>query len=118
MSPGVVTSWSDSMRQVVSSGVSQLWLLKQTTFHRIRRYTANGFEGQGTSCYFEGRRPGIQTALLLLSLLRPLFFDLLKNVSCLIDLIFRVHDLWISSIFCFCFIPLPWMKVSLSRKGK
>ncbi|XP_016896054.1 SUN domain-containing protein 1 isoform X3 [Cynoglossus semilaevis] len=48
---GVVTSWSDSMRQVVSSGVSQLWLLKQTTFHRIRRYTANGFEGQAHSSF-------------------------------------------------------------------
>nr|XP_020475536.1 SUN domain-containing protein 1-like isoform X2 [Monopterus albus]XP_020475537.1 SUN domain-containing protein 1-like isoform X2 [Monopterus albus]XP_020475538.1 SUN domain-containing protein 1-like isoform X2 [Monopterus albus] len=44
---GVLVWISDSMRQVVSSSLSQLWLFKQTTLHRMVGYRANGYEGQG-----------------------------------------------------------------------
>ncbi|XP_032394399.1 SUN domain-containing protein 1 isoform X1 [Etheostoma spectabile] len=48
---GVLGSFSDSMRQGVSSSLSQLWLLKQTTLHRMMGYRANGYEGQAHSSF-------------------------------------------------------------------
>ncbi|KAE8283188.1 SUN domain-containing protein 1 Protein unc-84-like protein A Sad1/unc-84 protein-like 1 [Larimichthys crocea] len=54
MSPpgkGVLLSFSDSMRRAVSSSLSQLWLFKQTTLHRVMGYQANGYDGQETSRY-------------------------------------------------------------------
>ncbi|XP_023279018.1 SUN domain-containing protein 1 [Seriola lalandi dorsalis] len=48
---GVVASMSDSMRQAVSSSLSQLWLLKQTTLHRMMGYRANGYEGEAHSSF-------------------------------------------------------------------
>ncbi|XP_019108853.2 SUN domain-containing protein 1 isoform X1 [Larimichthys crocea] len=48
---GVLLSFSDSMRRAVSSSLSQLWLFKQTTLHRVMGYQANGYEGQETSRY-------------------------------------------------------------------
>uniref|UniRef100_A0AAX7VV74 SUN domain-containing protein n=1 Tax=Astatotilapia calliptera TaxID=8154 RepID=A0AAX7VV74_ASTCA len=44
---GALTSFSDSVRQATSSSLSQLWLLKQTTLHRMMGHGANGYEGQG-----------------------------------------------------------------------
>ncbi|XP_029014222.1 SUN domain-containing protein 1-like isoform X3 [Betta splendens] len=46
---GVLTSFSDYMRQAVSSSLSQLWLFKQSTLHRMMGHRANGYEEQGTS---------------------------------------------------------------------
>lgn len=48
---GVLASFSDSMRQAVSSSLSQLWLFKQTTLHRMMGYRANGYEGQAHSSF-------------------------------------------------------------------
>ncbi|XP_044037106.1 SUN domain-containing protein 1 isoform X2 [Siniperca chuatsi] len=48
---GVLVSFSDSMRQAVSSSLSQLWLFKQTTLHRVMGYRANGYEGQAHSSF-------------------------------------------------------------------
>ncbi|XP_070778706.1 SUN domain-containing protein 1 [Enoplosus armatus] len=48
---GVLASFSDSMRQAVSSSLSQLWLFKQTTLHRVMGYRANGYEGQAHSSF-------------------------------------------------------------------
>ncbi|XP_044186169.1 SUN domain-containing protein 1 isoform X1 [Thunnus albacares] len=48
---GVLVSFSDSVRQAVSSGLSQLWLFKQTTLHRMMGYRANGYEGQAHSSF-------------------------------------------------------------------
>ncbi|XP_029363437.1 SUN domain-containing protein 1 isoform X2 [Echeneis naucrates] len=48
---GFLTSMSDSMRQAVSSSLSQLWLLKQTTLHRMMGYRANGYEGEAHSSF-------------------------------------------------------------------
>ncbi|KAM3863894.1 SUN domain-containing protein 1 [Diretmus argenteus] len=42
---GVLMTFSDSVRQAVSSSVSRLWLFKQTTLHRMMGYRANGYEG-------------------------------------------------------------------------
>ncbi|XP_074553601.1 SUN domain-containing protein 1 isoform X2 [Halichoeres trimaculatus] len=44
---GVFTSFSDSMRRAASSSLSQLWLLKQKTLHRLTGHRSEGFEGQG-----------------------------------------------------------------------
>lgn len=48
---GFLASLSDSLRQAVSTSFSQLWLLKQTTFHRMMGYRANGNEGQAHSSF-------------------------------------------------------------------
>ncbi|XP_026016880.1 SUN domain-containing protein 1-like isoform X3 [Astatotilapia calliptera] len=48
---GALTSFSDSVRQATSSSLSQLWLLKQTTLHRMMGHGANGYEGQAHSSY-------------------------------------------------------------------
>ncbi|XP_071329768.1 SUN domain-containing protein 1 isoform X2 [Trachinotus anak] len=48
---GVLAWMSDSMRQAVSSSLSQLWLLKQTTLHRMMGYRANGYEGEAHSSF-------------------------------------------------------------------
>ncbi|XP_074512809.1 SUN domain-containing protein 1 isoform X5 [Sebastes fasciatus] len=48
---GVLASFSDAMRQAVSSSLSQLWLFKQTTLHRMMGYKANGYEGQAHSSF-------------------------------------------------------------------
>ncbi|XP_070703628.1 SUN domain-containing protein 1 isoform X2 [Pempheris klunzingeri] len=48
---GVLTSFSDSMRHAASSSLSQLWLFKQTTLHRLMGYRANGYEGQAHSSF-------------------------------------------------------------------
>ncbi|KAK9535070.1 hypothetical protein VZT92_007474 [Zoarces viviparus] len=48
---GVLASFSDSMRQAVSSTFSQLWLFKQTTLHRMMGYRGNGYEGQAHSSF-------------------------------------------------------------------
>ncbi|XP_053193989.1 SUN domain-containing protein 1 isoform X2 [Scomber japonicus] len=48
---GVLASFSDSMRQAVSSSLSQLWLFKQTTLHRMMGCRANGYEGQAHSSF-------------------------------------------------------------------
>ncbi|XP_035510139.1 SUN domain-containing protein 1 isoform X1 [Morone saxatilis] len=48
---GVFASFSDSMRQAVSSSFSQLWLFKQTTLHRVMGYRANGYEGQAHTSF-------------------------------------------------------------------
>ncbi|XP_051243512.1 SUN domain-containing protein 1 isoform X3 [Dicentrarchus labrax] len=48
---GVFASFSDSMRQAVSSSFSQLWLFKQTTLHRVMGFRANGYEGQAHSSF-------------------------------------------------------------------
>lgn len=48
---GALTSFSDSVRQAASSSLSQLWLLKQTTLHRMMGHGANGYEGQAHSSY-------------------------------------------------------------------
>ncbi|XP_028268298.1 SUN domain-containing protein 1 isoform X2 [Parambassis ranga] len=47
---GVLASFSQSLRQVVSSSLSQLWLLKQFTLHRMG-YPANGYELQAHSSF-------------------------------------------------------------------
>ncbi|KAL6102911.1 sun1 [Pungitius sinensis] len=48
---GVLASFSDSMRQAMSSSLSQLWVFKQTTLHRMVGYRANGYEGQAHSSF-------------------------------------------------------------------
>ncbi|KAM9843701.1 SUN domain-containing protein 1 [Aulostomus maculatus] len=48
---GFLTSISDSMRQTVSSCLSQLWLLKQRTLHRMMGSRANGYEEQAHSSF-------------------------------------------------------------------
>ncbi|XP_034394392.1 SUN domain-containing protein 1 isoform X2 [Cyclopterus lumpus] len=48
---GVLTSFSDSMRRAVSSSLSQLWLFKQTTLHRMMGYRASGYEGKAHSSF-------------------------------------------------------------------
>ncbi|XP_042361559.1 SUN domain-containing protein 1 isoform X2 [Plectropomus leopardus] len=48
---GVLASFSDSMRQAVSSSLSQLWLFKQSTLHRMMGNRANGYEGQAHSSF-------------------------------------------------------------------
>ncbi|GAA6214065.1 SUN domain-containing protein 1 [Lates japonicus] len=48
---GVLASFLDSMRQAVSSSLSQLWLFKQTTLHRMMGHRANGYEGQAHSSF-------------------------------------------------------------------
>ncbi|KAM3597207.1 uncharacterized protein V6R79_001335 [Siganus canaliculatus] len=48
---GVLVSFLDSTRQAVSSSLSQLWLFKQTTLHRVMGYRANGYEGQAHSSF-------------------------------------------------------------------
>uniref|UniRef100_A0A8D3AYW4 SUN domain-containing protein n=1 Tax=Scophthalmus maximus TaxID=52904 RepID=A0A8D3AYW4_SCOMX len=48
---GFLASLSDSLRQAVSTSFSQLWLLKQTTLHRMMGYRANGNEGQAHSSF-------------------------------------------------------------------
>lgn len=48
---GVLASFSDSVKQAASSSLSQLWLLKQTTLHRMMGYRANGYEGQAHSSF-------------------------------------------------------------------
>ncbi|XP_059203104.1 SUN domain-containing protein 1 isoform X6 [Centropristis striata] len=48
---GLLTSFSDSMRQAASSSLSRLWLLKQSTLHRMRGHRANGYEGQAHSSF-------------------------------------------------------------------
>ncbi|KAI3359843.1 hypothetical protein L3Q82_014197, partial [Scortum barcoo] len=44
---GVLASFSDSIRQAASSSLSQLWLFKQSTLHRVMGYKANDYEGKG-----------------------------------------------------------------------
>uniref|UniRef100_A0A3Q1JV22 SUN domain-containing protein n=2 Tax=Anabas testudineus TaxID=64144 RepID=A0A3Q1JV22_ANATE len=48
---GVLASFSDSVGQAVSSSLSQLWLFKQTTLHRMMGHRANGYEGQAHSSF-------------------------------------------------------------------
>ncbi|KAM9393294.1 SUN domain-containing protein 1 isoform 2-T2 [Pholidichthys leucotaenia] len=48
---GVFASFSDSVREAVSSGLSQLWLFKQNTVHRMMSYRANSYEGQAHSSF-------------------------------------------------------------------
>ncbi|XP_035036177.1 SUN domain-containing protein 1 isoform X1 [Hippoglossus stenolepis] len=48
---GVLASLSASMRRAVSSGVTQLWLFKQNTLHRMMGYRANGYEGQAHTSF-------------------------------------------------------------------
>ncbi|XP_034566976.1 SUN domain-containing protein 1 isoform X2 [Notolabrus celidotus] len=48
---GVFTSFSDFMRRAGSSSLSQLWLLKQKTLHRLTGYRSEGFEGQAHSSF-------------------------------------------------------------------
>ncbi|XP_035471980.2 SUN domain-containing protein 1 isoform X7 [Scophthalmus maximus] len=48
---GFLASLSDSLRQAVSTSFSQLWLLKQTTLHRMMGYRANSNEGQAHSSF-------------------------------------------------------------------
>ncbi|XP_076607788.1 SUN domain-containing protein 1 isoform X1 [Chaetodon auriga] len=48
---GVLASFADSMRRAVSSSLSQLWLFKQTTLHRVMAYRANGYEKQAHSSF-------------------------------------------------------------------
>ncbi|XP_032394403.1 SUN domain-containing protein 1 isoform X5 [Etheostoma spectabile] len=66
---GVLGSFSDSMRQGVSSSLSQLWLLKQTTLHRMMGYRANGYEGQGDDC--KGKQHSETHTVLLTQSSRP-----------------------------------------------
>lgn len=42
-----MASLCDSARRAVSSSVAGLWLVKQSTLHRMG-YRANGYEGKGT----------------------------------------------------------------------
>ncbi|CAN9505252.1 unnamed protein product [Ophioblennius macclurei] len=46
-----VLAFSDSLRRAASSSLSQLWLLKENTLHRMMGYNANGYEGQARSSY-------------------------------------------------------------------
>lgn len=48
---GVLASFSDLMRRAVSSSMSQLWLFKETTLHRVMGSRANGYEGQAHSSF-------------------------------------------------------------------
>ncbi|XP_056144763.1 SUN domain-containing protein 1 isoform X2 [Lampris incognitus] len=48
---GVLASFSDSMRRAVSSSVSNLWLLKQSTLHRMMGHKAKGYEGEAHSSF-------------------------------------------------------------------
>ncbi|KAK5856302.1 hypothetical protein PBY51_007910 [Eleginops maclovinus] len=48
---GVLASFSESMKQVVSSSFSQLRLFKQNTLHRMMGHRANGYEGQAHSSF-------------------------------------------------------------------
>ncbi|XP_060945369.1 SUN domain-containing protein 1 isoform X2 [Limanda limanda] len=48
---GVLASLSASMRRAVSSSVTQLWLFKQNTLHRMMSYRANGYEGQAHTSF-------------------------------------------------------------------
>ncbi|XP_019957389.1 SUN domain-containing protein 1 isoform X2 [Paralichthys olivaceus] len=48
---GVLASLSASMRRAVSSSVTQLWLFKQNTLHRMMGYRANGYEGQAHTSF-------------------------------------------------------------------
>lgn len=55
VSPGVLVSFSNSMRQTLSSSLSQLWLWKQATVHRLMGRRDDGCEGRGTSCHPGGQ---------------------------------------------------------------
>lgn len=78
VSPGVLASFSQSLRQVVSSSLSQLWLLKQFTLHRMG-YLANGYELQGIFCFYRGQR----SQLLMSSATLPLkLFSVSFSPSC------------------------------------
>ncbi|KAM6966877.1 SUN domain-containing protein 1 isoform 2-T2 [Tautogolabrus adspersus] len=48
---GVLTSFSDSMRRAASSSLSQLWLLKQNTLHRVMGHRSKGYEKQAHSSF-------------------------------------------------------------------
>nr|XP_046270289.1 SUN domain-containing protein 1 isoform X2 [Scatophagus argus] len=48
---GVLASFSASVRQAVSSSLSQLWLFKQTTLHRLMGYRDKCYEGQAHSSF-------------------------------------------------------------------
>ncbi|KAF7654117.1 hypothetical protein LDENG_00073840 [Lucifuga dentata] len=48
---GVLASFSDSVRQAGSSTLSQLWLFKQNTLHRMMGYKANGYEEEAHSSF-------------------------------------------------------------------
>ncbi|CAL8304565.1 unnamed protein product [Merluccius merluccius] len=48
---GYLMSFSDSVRRVVSSSMSSLWLFKQNTVHRMRGHRANGYEGEAHSSF-------------------------------------------------------------------
>lgn len=55
VSPGVLVSFSKSMRQTLSTSLSQLWLWKQATVHRLKGSRDDGCEGKGTSCHSGGQ---------------------------------------------------------------
>ncbi|XP_041812715.1 SUN domain-containing protein 1 isoform X2 [Chelmon rostratus] len=48
---GALAAFATSMRRAVSSSLSQLWLFKQTTVHRVMGYRANGYEKQAHSSF-------------------------------------------------------------------
>ncbi|XP_029913885.1 SUN domain-containing protein 1 isoform X2 [Myripristis murdjan] len=48
---GILASFSDSMKQAVSSSLSRLWLFKQSTLHRMIGNRANGYEGEAHSSF-------------------------------------------------------------------
>lgn len=82
LSPGVLASFSESMRQLLFSSLSQLWLFKQSTLHRMMGYRANGYEGQGTCCYYNCHSSRF---------CRPLrHFSFHKSLSC--SLLIQAHS--------------------------
>ncbi|XP_075998764.1 SUN domain-containing protein 1 isoform X2 [Genypterus blacodes] len=53
---GVLASCSGSLRQAASSGLSRLWLLKQSTLRRMTGYRANSHEVAGTRHHATGEQ--------------------------------------------------------------
>ncbi|XP_028311861.1 SUN domain-containing protein 1 isoform X4 [Gouania willdenowi] len=48
---GIFTSFMDTVRRAGSSSVSHLWMLKQSTLHRMLGHRANDYEGQAHSSF-------------------------------------------------------------------
>jgi len=109
VSPDVLTSFSASMRRAVSSSLSQLWLFKQTTLHRMMDYRAHGYEGKGTSFNYTGQRSRVtaspwlfccssitKLSSLFLSFLRSFLLRSKKPLNSLIDFEGPLHNLFLS----------------------
>ena len=58
VSPGYLTSFSDSVRGAAASSMSSVWLFKQNAVRRMRGHRADGYEGEGRASGRRGQRSG------------------------------------------------------------